>query len=394
MDSTVSVFSQVLGLIPKDAFRRAASELKAEANAKGFTSWAHFTSMLFCQLAQAKSLREITMGLESCEGKLNHLGVADAPKKSTLSYANRIRPAELFERTFYAMLAVCQQSTPGKKAKFRFKNKLFSLDATTIELCLNLFPWAKFRQTKGAVKLHTLLDHDGYLPVFVRMTEGRVHEINVARGLSLPKGSIVAIDRGYIDYSLFHQWTQDGVYFVTRVKSNMAYDVVAEYEVPAGAKGAVRDRIIRLSGPKASEECPELLRLVTVRDKDGNEFDLLTNHLLFAASTIGAVYKDRWEIEIFFKTIKQNLKIKTFVGTTPNALMAQIWTALTAVLLLKFLRFKSQLTWAFSNLVALIRWNLFTHRNLWAWLDDPAAGRPTHDPPTWEQPLLDSIFAV
>jgi hypothetical protein len=394
MDSTVSVFSQVLGLVPKDDFRRAASELKAEANAKGFTSWAHFTSMLFCQLAQAKSLREISMGLASCEGKLNHLGIAGAPCKSTLSYANNHRPAELFERTFQAMLAVCRQAAPGKKAKFRFRNKLFSLDATTIELCLNLFPWAKFRQTKGAIKLHTLLDHDGYLPIFVRMTEGRTHEINVARVISLPKGSIVAMDRAYDDYSLFHRWTQDGVFFVTRAKSNMAYEVVAEHEVPAGAKGAVRDRTIRLTGPKSREECPELLRLVTVRDEDGNEFELLTNHLLFAASTIGAIYKDRWEIETFFKTIKQNLKIKTFVGTSPNALLTQIWTALTAILLLKFLRFKSKLAWAFSNLVALIRWNLFTHRNLWAWLDDPSAKPPPPDQPAWEQPLLDSILAV
>ena len=394
MDSTVSVFSQILGLVPKDQFSKATAELKAEANAKGFTSWAHFTSMLFCQLAQAKSLREIAMGLESCEGKLNHLGVASAPKKSTLSYANRQRPAELFERTFYAMLAVCQQAAPGKKAKFRFKNKLFSLDATTIELCLNLFPWAKFRQTKGAIKLHTLLDHEGYLPVFVRMTEGRTHEVNVAWVISLPKGSIVAFDRGYTDYGLFHRWTQDGVYFVTRAKSNMDYEVVAEHEVPAGAKGVVRDQTIRLAGPKSREECPELLRLVTVRDEDGNEFDLLTNHLQFAASTIGAIYKDRWEIEIFFKTLKQNLKIKTFVGTTPNALLTQIWTALTAVLLLKYLRFKSKLAWAFSNLVALIRWNLFTHRNLWAWLDDPAAKPPPPDQPAWEQLMLDSILAV
>jgi len=394
MDSTVSVFSQVLGLVPKDEFRKATVELKAEANAKGFTSWAHFTAMLFCQIAQAKSLREIAMGLESCEGKLNHLGVADAPKKSTLSYANRKRPAELFERSFYAMLAVCRQAAPGKKAKFRFKSKLFSLDATTIELCLNLFPWAKFRQTKGAVKLHTLLDHDGYLPIFVHMTEGRTHEVNVARMISLPKGSIVALDRAYLDYGLFHRWTQDGICFVTRAKSNMDYELVAEHEVPASARNVVRDRIIRLTGPRSRAEYPGSLRLVTVRDEDGNEFDLLTNHLQFAAATIGAIYKDRWEIEIFFKTIKQNLKIKTFVGTSPNALMIQIWTALTAVLLLKYLRFKAKLAWSFSNLVALIRWNLFTHRNLWTWLDNPVGKPPPPAQPAWEQLVWDSILSV
>ena len=186
MNRSVSMFSQVMSLISRDEFSKAAAELKTERAAKGFTSWEHFVSMMFCQLAQAKSLREISMGLGTCFGKLNHLGMEEAPKRSTLSYANTRRPAELFEAVFNSMLEICLRSAPGKKTKFRFKNKLFSLDATTIELCLAMFPWAKFRQTKGAVKLHTLLDHDGYLPVFVNVTDGKTHKVKVAWELACP----------------------------------------------------------------------------------------------------------------------------------------------------------------------------------------------------------------
>ncbi len=393
MNSSVSMFSQVMSLVSKDGFRRVATKLKAERGAKGFSSWEHFVSMMFCQLAQAKSLREISPGLGGCLGKLNHLGMEDAPKRSTLSYANAHRPARLFEAVFNMMLEVCLGSSPGKKAKFRFKNKLFSLDATTIELCLAMFPWAKFRQTKGAVKLHTLLDHDGYLPVFVNVSDGRRHEVKVAWELSLPKGSIVAMDRGYIDYALFHKWNDDGVFFVTRMKDNAVFETIgAGFPVPEGGN-VLSDQAIVLSGHQSNFDCPDPLRLLTVRRDDGSEMRILTNNIELAASTISTIYKDRWEIEIFFKTIKQNLKIKTFVGTTPNALKAQIWTALTAILLLKYLQFKSRLEWSFSNLVALVRWNLFSHRDLWSWLDDPVGNMASQDEPRMYQPFLDSIFA-
>lgn len=392
MNNTVSVFSQIIALVSRDEFKMAADELKAEHGAKGFTSWEHFVSMMFCQLAQAKSLREISLGLGGCLGKLNHLGMEEPPAKSTLSYANAHRPAELFERVFSFMLEVCRRSSPGKKAKFRFKNKLFSLDATTIDLCLSMFPWAKFRQTKGAVKLHTLLDHDGYLPVFVNVSDGKRHEVKAAWELRLPKGSIVAIDRGYIDYELFHKWNDEGVFFVTRMKENSAFWTIGgSLPVPERSK-IVADQYIVLSGWKSNRSCPEALRLVTARHEDGTELRFLTNNFDLSASTIAEIYKDRWEIEIFFKTIKQNLKVKTFVGTTRNALLIQIWTALTAILLLKYLQFKSRLSWAFSNLVAMLRWNLFNNRDLWAWLNGELTIQEPPDSGQMYQPLLDSIF--
>jgi hypothetical protein len=219
MNKCSSVFGQILQIFNRYEFERMVKKTHSEKGTKGFSSWDQFVAMLFCQLGQAHSLREICGGLATCLGKIKHLGVKGAPHRSTLAYANEHRPWELYQNMFYALLSKCQPLTKGKK-KFRFKNKLLSLDASTIELCSTLFDWARFRQTKGAVKLHLLLDHEGYLPVFATITEGCVHEVNVARDLSFPKGSILAIDRGYTDYSLFAHWTDTGVYFVTRQKDN------------------------------------------------------------------------------------------------------------------------------------------------------------------------------
>jgi len=345
-------------------------ETGAERKAKGFKCWEQFVAMLFCQVGQAHSLREICGGLASCLGKLKHLGIEKGPHRSTLSYANAHRSWQLYQRVFYQLLERCQVLAVGKK-KFRFKNKLFSLDATVIELCASLFDWAKFRRTKGAVKLHLLLDHEGYLPVFAHITEGRVHEVRIARGLSFPRGSILAIDKGYVDYGLFYRWTVQEVYFVTRQKENADYSVVRSNAVPEN-RNILKDQVIRLEGYYARKRCPCLLRRIEVWDKENEKFIvLLTNHFAFGATTIAGIFKDRWQIEIFFKTIKQNLKIKTFVGTSPNALMIQIWTALIAVLLLKYLKFRSTFAWSLSNLVAMLRYNLFMYRDLWTWIDNP-----------------------
>jgi hypothetical protein len=370
MSQFSSIFGQLLQIFPKSEFYSAVKETQSEKGAKGFTCWGQFVAMLFCQLGQARSLREICGGLSSCLGKLKHLGIETAPSRSTLSYANEKRPWQLYEKVFYQLLDKCRIIAPGKK-KFRFKNKLFSLDASVIDLCATLFDWATFRQTKGAVKLHLLLDHDGYLPVFAHITEGSIHEINIAKGLSFPKGSIVALDRGYTDYVLFARWTKEGVFFVTRQKGNADYTVVEERTVPQ-KRNILKDQLIRFNGYRSKKNFPYLLRRVEVWDEEKKEsIILLTNHLTFGSTTISAIYKDRWQIEIFFKTIKQNLKIKTFVGTSPNALKTQIWTALIAILLLKYLKFRSRFAWSISNLIAMLRYNLFTYRDLWAWIDSP-----------------------
>jgi hypothetical protein len=236
---------------------------------------------------------------------------------------------------------------------------------------LSLFPWADFKTTKGAVKLHLLLDHEGYLPVFALITEGNVHEVTVARLLKLPVGSIVVMDRGYNDYAIYGSWTAEGVFFVTRLKDDAVYQVVERRQPPQN-RNVLTDEIIQLTGKGALDKCPYNLRRVVVWDPiKEEEVVFLTNHLTFGASTIAAIYRDRWQIEVFFKELKQNLKVKTFVGTSPNALQTQIWTALIAMLVLKYLQLKSSLNWSLSNLIALLRWNLFTYRDLWEWINRP-----------------------
>ena len=345
-------------------------ETQSERHARGFSSWSQFVSMLFCQLGRAHSLREISGGLRSCEGKLKHLGIS-APAKSSLSYANEHRPWELYEMIFLKLFERCRsQIIPGQK-KFRFKNRLVSLDSSVIDLCAEVFDWARYRRAKGAIKLHLLLEHDGYLPSFAVITEGRVPDLEIARQLRLNSDSIVVYDRGYNDYDLFGRWTFEFVYFVTRMKTNTVYEVVKQNPINPDSN-ILKDEIIELRGPGAFEKCPFKLRRVEVFDPVKQEkVAFLSNHLKLAASTIAAIYKDRWQIELFFKALKQNLKIKTFVGTSANAVKIQVWTALIAMLILRFLQLRSKFGWSLSNLVALLRMNLFTHRDLWAWLDQP-----------------------
>jgi hypothetical protein len=370
-----SMFSQLLKLFPRTEFQALVKRTHAERHARGFTCWGQFVAMLFCQLGRAHSLREICGGLRSSEGKLKHLGIT-APNRSTLAYANEHRPWQLYRAVFQALLGRCQSAVPARR-KFRFKNKLVSLDSTVIDLCATLFDWAHFRRTKGAVKLHCLLDHDGYLPSVVVVTEGKRHDVRVARTLRWDPGTIVVMDRGYVDYAWFGQLTTAGVFFVTRLKDNALYRVV-ERRRPPERSPVQRDEVIRLTGVAAETKCPHDLRRVAVYDPERDEtLVFLTNQLAFGATTIAAIYKDRWQIELFFKALKQNLKIKTFVGTSANALKVQVWTALIAMLLLKYLQLRSRFGWSLSNLVALLRMNLFTHRDLWAWLDQPFDGPPT-----------------
>ena len=377
MNRFCSMFSQLLKLFPRTEFQALVTRTYAERHARGFTCWGQFVAMLFCQLGRAHSLREICGGLASCEGKLSHLGIT-APSRSTLAYANAHRPWQLYRAVLQELLARCQSLARGRR-KFRFKNKLVSLDSTVIDLCATLFDWAKFRRTKGAVKLHLLLDHDGYLPSVVVITEGRRHDVRVARTLRFDPGTIVVMDRGYVDYAWFGRLTTDEVFFVTRLKDNALYGVVERRRVPERSH-VRRDEVIRLTGVGAETTCPHLLRRIEVYDPEKDDtLVFLTNHLTFGATTIAAIYKDRWQIELFFKALKQNLKIKTFVGTSANALKVQVWTALIAMLLLRYLQLRARFAWSLSNLVALLRMNLFTHRDLWAWLDHPYA----EPPPIW-----------
>jgi hypothetical protein len=369
-----SIFSQLLQLFPRLEFQQVVRETKAERHARGFTCWTQFVAMLFCQLGRANSLREICGGLASCEGKLSHLGIR-VPKRSTLAYANGHRPWELYEATFHRLLNRCRTLTVGRRRKpFRFKNPLLSLDASVIDLCATVFDWARFVRTKGAVKLHLLLDHDGYLPAFACITEGAVADLTVARQLNLAPGTIAVFDRGFTDYDWYADLTDGGVFFVTRLKSNADYAVLRELPVPENS-GVVRDQVISLYGLMHRNR-KRRFRLVEIEDPVQGRLVFPTNHLRLAATTIASIYRERWQIELFFRALKQNLKVKTFVGVTPNALKTQIWTALIAMLILRFLQLKSAYDWSLSNLAALLRMNLFVHRDLWTWLNEPFESPP------------------
>jgi hypothetical protein len=379
MVQVASLFNQLLHHFPRLEFGSLVKKHQAERAAKGFDCWTQFVAMLFCQLGHAESLREICNGLACCLGKLVHLGIARAPNKSTLSYANQHRPAALYQELFYTALARFreQQGLGTRKRKFRFRNKLLSLDSTVISLCLSMFPWALCRRNKGGVKAHVLLDHDDYLPRYVLITPARVPDVRIAHSLALPKGSIVAMDRGYVDFRLFARWTEAGVFFVTRPLHHMVFEVVQSRSVPDNS--TIRsDQTIRFNSEWAQRHGFKLLlsSIVVWNEEHQQEIVLVTNHFAFAASTLAAIYKERWEIELFFKALKQNLKIKTFVGTTENALHIQIWTALIAMLLLKWLHHLSKANWSLSNLATMLRLNLFTYRDLREWLHNPFGTPP------------------
>jgi hypothetical protein len=292
-----------------------------------------------------------------------------------LAYANEHRPWGLYQTLFFQLLARCQAVAKGRR-KFRFKNPLLSLDASVIDLCASVFDWATFRRTKGAVKLHLLLDHDGYLPCYAVLTEGRRHEVTVARTLTFPPGTILVMDRGYVDFAWFADLIRQGVFFVTRLKDNAVYAVLGVRAVPTRGP-VVRDELITLTGVRTAGKCPYPLRVVEVTDPEtGDPLVFLTNQLTFGPTTIARIYKDRWQIELLFKALKQHLKVKTFVGTSANALHIQLWTALIALLVLKYLQLRSTFGWSLSNLVALLQFQLFTHRDLWAWLNEPFTGPP------------------
>ena len=378
MNRVCSIFSQILKLFPRGDFEKAVKEHKAERHARGFTSWGQFMAMLFCQLGRAHSLREICGGLACCEGTVEASGSADGAQEVHLAYANENRPWELYRTVFEQTLVKCQElvSAQGGRKKFRFKNKLMSLDGSLIDLSVSLFDWAKYKRTKGAIKLHLLLDHDGYLPSFAVVTEGKTSEIKVARTLRFDPGTILAIDRGYNDFEWFVELTQQGVFFVTRMKTNTLYTVEKECEIPANGK-VLRDQIISLAALAKAGEEPVLFRRIEYWNEDKSEvLVFLSNLLHLAASTIAAIYKDRWQVELFFKALKQTCKIKTFVGTSANAVKTQVWTALIAMLVLKYLQMKSQFSWSLSTLAALLRQQLFFYRDLWAWLDDPFQAPP------------------
>lgn len=369
MERVCSIFSQILKFFPRTVFDTAVAHHQGEKHAKGMTCWGQFVALLFCHLGGARSLREIIGGLAASEGKLRHLGVDRAPSRSTLAYANEHRSWLIYREVFQQLLSVCQADANNQKRKFRFKHPLMSLDSTLISVCVSMFDWASYSRTKGAVKLHLVLNHQGYLPQYAVISDGKTADLKVARQMEFEPGTMLVMDRGYEDHDWWRRLSLGGVYFVSRLKDNTGYAILAERAVPAGT--ILRDEeIMLLSETKRAD--PMRLRRIEVWVEDKQEtLVFVTNHPKLAASTIASVYKDRWQIELFFKAIKQSLRVKTFIGTSENAVHIQIWTALIAILLVRYLQLRSSWKWSLSNLFALLRHQLFVYRDLWSWLNEP-----------------------
>jgi hypothetical protein len=297
----------------------------------------------------------MVMNVGAQTGKLYHLAIR-LFSRATLARVNEKQPAALYETVFHKLLQRCRQFAP--KHRFKFNGKLYLLDATVVDLCLPVFPWAKFRKTKGAVKLHVGLDGDGYLPEFISLTVGKHHESHWAKTLKLPLGSMVVFDMGFTDYLWYQNLMGNGIYFVTRLKSNAKIKYLRKRS-GLKAKGITVDRVILLGN------IPQPLRMVAYIDPEtGKEYRSVTNADHLDAKTIADLYKERWQIELFFKWIKQNLKIKTFLGTSNNAVLTQIWIALCVYLLLAFLKFKAQLGISMQQMLRLLQLTLFERRNL------------------------------
>ena len=337
--------------------------------------------MLFCQFAKSQSVRDISNGLKSATGNLNHLGIEKAPSKSTISYQNKNRDWNLFREYYYKLLSELGQQMNIKQTKFKIKSKILLLDSTTISLCLSLFDWARYKTAKGAVKMHTLLDYDGNLPAYVNITDGKTADNKGAYDIPLLAGSVIVADRYYNDFSLLHVWDSSSVFFVVRHKDNLQFKVVKENALAENLHPhIITDQVIELTGSRTKNKYPNKLRRVVVWDDENEqEIELITNQTSWTANTISGLYKSRWQIEIFFREIKQLLHIKSFIGTSENAVMIQIWTALITILVLKYLKALAQYAWRLSNLVAFIRLNLFVKTDLQKWLDRPFEEPPEND---------------
>jgi hypothetical protein len=369
MERVSSIFSQILKFFPRSLFDGAVAHHEGDKHAKGMTCWCQFVALLFCHLGGARSLREIIGGLAASEGKLRHLGIDRAPTRSTLAYANQHRPWQVYQDIFQQLLSVCQADAKAVKRKFRFRNPLLSLDSTLISVCVSMFDWAAYTQTKGAVKLHLVLNHQGYLPQYAVISDGKTADLKVAQQMEFAPGTMLVMDRGYENHGWWRKLSLGGVYFVSRLKDSTGYTILAERAVPAGP--IVRDEEIMLGSEKHHPEPMRLRRIEVWVEEKQDTLVFVTNHPKLAAATVAAIYKDRWQIELFFKAIKQSLRIKTFIGTSENAIHIQIWTALIAMLLVRYLQLRSSWKWSLSNLFALLRQQLFVYRDLWRWLDQP-----------------------
>ena len=387
----ITLFAQIARLIPRFIVEEAAKKFKSNKGASRLDTWTHLLSMIFCHIGNCLSLRDITNGMRSAGGNLNHMGIGSAPSRNALSHRNRQRNCEVWKYLYKRLHDYLGRQSWGRRIAGVGKRSVYLLDSSLITLCANVFDWAHYSSEKGAVKMHTLFNLSDWLPQFIHITNGKVSD-NIGAYYVLPrKGSVIVADRGYCDTSLLHDWDSSGICFVVRLRRDLHYSRLGEFEQPdEGEQDILIDEAIQFSGEDTSRNYTHPIRRVVVYDKETMQepIELLTNNAKWSAETVAALYKARWDIEIFFKTIKQLLRVKSFVGTNANAVYTQIWTAMIAVLLLRMLKAQSKFAWHMSNLVSFLRLNLFNKIDLWKWLNEPFEKPPPRQKTLWEGVLF------
>lgn len=366
MANSRNILSQLLQWIPAHEFQKGVDHYEGDKKTRKLSCWAQFVGMLFGQLTGHNSLRAIEAGLKGARKKLYHLRIAFEIRRSTLSDANDKRDSQIFEQAFFNLLPKVQRLAPRNHLKL--KGPVLALDSTTIALCLELSPWAKFHHGKGAMKLHMAIDIAGDLPTVMVLTEGKKHDVKVARKIPFTAGTLLIMDRGYVDFAWMWELTQAGVHFVTRMKKGCDHKV-RECRQTNRTQGIIADQTVRLKNRKYEGK----IRKVSYRDPDtGHKYIYFTNRFDLSAKTICDLYKARWQVELFFKTMKQQLQVKKFAGTSVNAVKIQIWVALIAYLLLMLVKFQSRLGWGMPSIMAALTVMLFSNTDLISlWKDAP-----------------------
>jgi len=371
----ITLFSQILQVVHRKHFKASVQLYQSDKHNKGINSWTHLVAMLFLHLSKSNSIREVTNGLKSITGNLKHLGIENkTPSKSSLSYINEHRDWRMFREFYFSLKNDLQGRGFLKRKMFNeIDKKIYLLDSTVISLCIKVFDWAKYRKQKGAVKLHTLLDYDGLMPSYLFMTKGSQADVKHAQYMTMPKGSVIVADRAYEDFKMLYAWDKDDIDFVLLLKKSINYKSILERYLPEdNEQNILIDEEIELTEENTFNNYPKKLRRITLFDEKNNRtLEFITNNFIWTASMVAELYKQRWQIEIFFKELKSHLKIKSFIGTNENAMFIQIWTALITLLILKHLKAIAKYPWAMSNLIAFLRMNLFVKISLSQWLNEP-----------------------
>ena len=373
------IFSQLIGLLPRSEINRIASQHQSDRYYKKFRSYEHLITMLYCIWSKCTSLREVATGLMACERRILHLGMQYFPRKSTLADANRQRNADFFRDVYMLLFKTYAAHLPDSRSD-KWRSKLFIFDSTTISLFQDILKNAGRNpmngKRKGGVKAHTMINAEQDVPCLVELTAAAAHDSPFMKKIDLPAGSIAVFDKGYVDYTQFSKWTRQKVWFVTRLRKAAVYKKLNDRTVSKEElkEGVCADQDIFL-GHHSHENITRLhARLVVFQDPiSGREFQFLTNNTDMKASTIAQIYKQRWQIEILFKRIKQNYPLKYFLGDNENAIKIQIWCALIADLLLKYIKKMVKRQWAFANLASMIRLHLMTYISLYKFLNNPEA---------------------